>query len=404
MKRKILMAGAFMLITVSMTNHSFASEIFSKTDNMFAGEDPITLESEHPPLSEDTKKAIAVYKSNPCEQTKQGVLQALNEAYDIVVQTKKENLEKYTLDREERIDRWMHTILSGKLPPFMSLEGDGKEEERQAVEDAANQYFEDPSEEKKAQVLEAFERYYDAFLKEQEDHLAETEEMREERIADSLEYFISDQFQPHISQKNSAGLEDVLAEIICNYISMGAEILPVNPEARVTEREFNTAILEAQTAYLETSSKETEAVLRDAVTEAFQTAYDVRMEGWSNAEQKGDEAAEALLHKMTDASFLENQYIELTEQRNLYGRIDRIITFGSNTYGNWTPRMSTESNEFALLLEEYKAFPTAENEQALQEQFYDLYYDMLSLQKTHLDEVQLNLDLLADQMVQELQE
>ena len=44
------------------------------------------VESEHPPLSETTKKAIAAYKKNPTEENKQAVLNALNETYDWVIQ------------------------------------------------------------------------------------------------------------------------------------------------------------------------------------------------------------------------------------------------------------------------------------------------------------------------------
>ena len=46
-------------------------------------------ESEHPPLSEDTKKAIAIYKQNPNEANKQNLLNALNKSYDAVIGKKR---------------------------------------------------------------------------------------------------------------------------------------------------------------------------------------------------------------------------------------------------------------------------------------------------------------------------
>lgn len=89
-----------------------------------------------------------------------------------------------------------------------------------------------------------------SFLDEQRKHINETEDLREERINASLERFTSDIFElsPKSSQNSSKNLnkDEILAEVIANYINMGAEILPVNPWARVRERKFNASINEAQ--------------------------------------------------------------------------------------------------------------------------------------------------------------
>ena len=363
----------------------------------------ITFESEHPPLSEATKVAIAAYKKNPSEETKQAVLDALNEAYDWVVQNKKENLEEYTSTRSARINAWLNTVVKGGTPPFMTLDMNSKEAERQAVADAIDAYRDNPTSQNRASVKQALTAYYDAFLQEQEDHIIETEELREMRIATSLAYFTSDLFQPQANVTNTVAEEDVLAEIICSYISAGAAIVPVNPEARVREREINAAISSAQTAYLNNPTEENKIILQAEIASAYQTAYDVRVEGYATAEQKGSDGASALFTQMLDAEFRTSQYKELTAQLNMYGRIDRMVTFGSNTYGGgWTPRMKTESQELVALLTEYEASPTAENEQAVKDKFYEVYNSMLALQKTHLEETQSNLSTFTEETLQEL--
>lgn len=363
----------------------------------------INFESEHPPLSEATKIAIAAYKKNPSEETKQAILDALNEAYDWVVQNKKDNLEEYTSTRSARIYAWLNTVVTGGTPPFMTLDMDSKEAERQAVADAIDAYRENPSSQNKASVKQALTTYYDAFLQEQEDHIIETEELRETRIATSLAYFTSDLFKPQANVTNTVQEDDVLAEIICSYISMGAVIVPVNPEARVREREINAAISSAQAAYLNNPTEENKIMLQAEIASAYQTAYDVRVEEYSIAEQKGSDGANALFTKMLDAEFRTAQYQELTEQLNMYGRIDRMVTFGSNTYGgDWTPRLKTESQVLAALLTAYEASPTAENEQAVKDNFYAIYNSMLTLQKAHLEETQSNLSIFTEETLQKL--
>lgn len=363
----------------------------------------VTQESEHPPLSETTKEAIAAYKKNPTDENKQAVLDALNEAYDWVVQNKKNNLAEYTRVRTERVGAWLRTVMAGGMPPFMSLSTDNnKGNERQVVAEAAEAYRANPSSANRSLVKQALEAYYDAFLREQEVHIQETEELRETRIAASLEYFTSDRFQPQTGATNTVELEDTLAEIIVSYISVGAASIPVNPEARVRERAFNAAISSAQTVYLSNPTEENKAALREEISKAFQTAYDVRVEEFSVAENKGSDGASALFTSMLNADFRSEQFQELTEQRNLYGRIDRTIIFGSNTYRDWTPRMEEESQELAKLLSEYEASPTTVNQQAVQAKFYEIYDAMLLVQKAHLEDMQVKLNSFVEETLLEL--
>lgn len=396
MKKRILslLTALCLLLCAAPTSAFAAGKI---TGNLSRSEDA-TWESEHPPLSETTKKAIAAYKKNPTEENKQGILNALNETYDWVVQNKKNNLLEYTNTRTKRIDAWMRTILNGGMPPFMSLSSDNnKGGERQALADAVDTYRENSSTYNRALVRQALEAYYDVFLREQEEHINETEELRETRIAASLEYFTSDRFKPQVNITNTVKQEDALAEIICAYISVGAKVVPVNPEARVREREINAAISSAQTVYLNVPTEENKTKLQEEIANAFQTAYDVRLEEYAIAENKGSGGADALFTQMLDADFRSTKFQELTEQLNLYGRIDRMVTYGSNTYGDWTPRMETESQELAVLLNEYEAAPTSENELAVKDKFYEIYDNMLIVQKAHLEETQTKLSSFTEE-------
>ena len=60
-----------------------------------------------------------------------------------------------------------------------------------------------------------------------------------------------------------------------------------------------------------------------------------------------------LLEKIQDSAFLGEQLSELTQQRNLYGRIDRIVTFGSNTATEWNPRQKQDSMRLATALKKW---------------------------------------------------
>lgn len=390
MKKHLLLLLSACVIFCSTPISAIAAE---KAADMSVVSEGTTFESEHPPLSEDTKEAIGTYKRNPTEENKQAVLDALNKAYDFVIQNKKDNLEKYTQERTDKIGAWMNTVLKGGMPPFMSLSTDNnKGDEREAVADAVDAYRENSSSENRLLVKQALEAYYDAFLKEQEEHVVETEEVRESRIAASLEYFTSDLFKPQISTSTTVNQDDALAEIICAYISAGAEIVPVNPEARVREREINATISNAQMVYLNNPNDENLDQLKNEVRNAFQTAYDVRLEEYGVAEAKGVDGGNALFTKMMDADFRSEQFQNLTEQLNLYGRIDRMVTYGSNTYGDWTPRMQEESQELAILLNTYDVYPTEENKQAVEDKFFEIYDNMLIIQKEHLEDTQADLE------------
>ncbi len=363
----------------------------------------VTWESEHPPLSDNTKKAIADYKKNPTEENKQAILNALNETYDWVIENKKNNLEKYTQERENKISLWMRAVLNGNMPPFMSLSTDNnKGEEREAVGNAIAIYRANMCAETKQMVKDSLENYYDVFLQEQQEHIIDTENTRETRIQTALLYFTSDLFSPSKGVTTELASDDVLAEIICQYISAGAEIVPVNPEARVREREYNANITNAQIEYVNNPTQQNYNVLQQEVTKAFQSALDVRIEETDLAKEKGCDGALALIENIYDSEFVNSQYEELIQQRNLYGRIDRIVTFGSNTYGNWTPRMIEQSHELANLLSIYKLNASEENKSAVETKFYEIYNNMLELETTNLENTKLTLSSYIMDIMTEL--
>lgn len=361
-------------------------------------------ESEHPPLSDNTKLAIAAYKRKPSEVNRQALLSALEEAYDAVIEQKKVNLAADIENREETVKAWLRTALEGGEPPFLSISGDEKEAERAAVYEAIEAYGKSPSEADKAVLEAALTTYYDAFLYEQEVHVIETIELKEERLNDSLEYFTNEHFLAEITggRSEAVAIEDTLAEIIASYISTGAQIVPVNPQARVRERTFNASIKSAQLAYLDSPDEEKLQTLRAALEEAFTTAYEVRTEEIAAAEAKGTAGVAALFAKLLEEEFIEKQYQELTEQRNLYGRIDRMVTFGTNTHGEWTPRLGEESEELYALLERYQTAPSRSLRNELVTRFYGIYNQMLTLQQQHIEAMQYELDSFIDSTLEEL--
>lgn len=75
-------------------------------------------ESEHPPLSPHTKKAIAAYKQNPSEKNKANLLDALNQSYDKVIAQKQEKLAKREKERDKNINSWLKAIKAGKKSAF----------------------------------------------------------------------------------------------------------------------------------------------------------------------------------------------------------------------------------------------------------------------------------------------
>lgn len=358
-------------------------------------------ESEHPPLSEDTKKAIAQYKRTPSEANKQNLLNALNKSYDAVIVQKKEKLAQREKERDKNIDSWLNGVKRGKNPPFMNLQTDNnKGGERQIVAKAINAYNQNKSAQNERTLREALSAYYEAFLEEQRAHIKETEDLRSERIAMSFERFSSDRFA--ISPKGGANksanrlsVDEVLAEIIANYINVGAEMLPVNPESRVRERKFNAQINDAQKAYLQDKSAQNKAKLREAIAEAYNAALSARMQSVKSAQNKGIKGGAKLLEKMTDSAFLEEQFSELTAQRNLYGRIDRIISFGSNTTDEWTPRHKQDSLNLSTALKNGDKNVTTR-------EFNALYDKMLKAQDSHLQATKQRLDFLIDECLDSL--
>lgn len=351
-------------------------------------------ESEHPPLSDGTKAAIAAYKKNPTDENKEKLKEELIKTYDWVIENKQNNYAKYTAAKEESIENWMKLIRAGKLPPFMELKDD-KDEERQAVSDAIENYKTTKDE---TNVINALTAYYDKFLEEQYTHIQETIEAKDEKIEASLEYFTSDRFNPSLDQGNTYEIKDLLAEIICSYISVGAQILPVNPDARVRERTFNAAINNAQKDYLENKNEINKNILIDNVTSAFETALEVRIEEFEVAKNKGIDGGNNLLEKIQDNDILNSMYEDLTEQRNLYGRIDRIVTFGNNTASStWIPRLQTLSQElFTLISSDEK-----DNEE-IESKFKDIYEKMLKLHEEHLNKMKKELNTYINNVLYEL--
>lgn len=93
---------------------------------------------------------------------------------------------------------------------------------------------------------------------------------------------------------------------------------------------------------------------------------------------------------MTDSAFLEEQFSELTAQRNLYGRIDRIISLGSNTADEWTPRYKQDSLNLSTALK-------SGDKNATTREFNALYDKMLKAQDSHLQATKQRLDSLIDE-------
>lgn len=358
-------------------------------------------ESEHPPLSEDTKKAIAQYKRAPSEANKQNLLNALNKSYDAVIAQKKEKLAQREKERDKNIDSWLNGVKRGKNPPFMNLQTDNnKGNERQIIAKAISAYNQNKSAQNESALREALSAYYEAFLEEQRAHIKETEDLRSERIAMSFERFSSDRFalSPKGGANKSANrlsVDEVLAEIIANYINVGAEMLPVNPESRVRERKFNAQINDAQKAYLQDKSAQNKAKLREAIAEAYNAALMARVQSVKSAQSKGTKGGAKLLSKMMDSAFLEEQFSELTTQRNLYGRIDRIVSFGGNTADEWTPRQKQDSLNLSTALK-------SGDKNATTREFNALYDKMLKAQDSHLQATKQRLDLLIDECLDSL--
>lgn len=281
----------------------------------------------------------------------------------------------------------------------MNLETDNnKGNERQIVAKAISAYNQNKNTQNERTLKETLNAYYEAFLEEQRAHIKETGNLRQERIKASFERFASERFALSKGGKNGTenlNRDEILAEIIANYISIGAEIVPVNPESRVQECKFNALINDAQKAYLQDRSTQNLANLRNAVAEAYQSTLQARIQNVNNTKAKGVRGGAKLLEKIQDSAFLDEQFSELTQQRNLYGRIDRIVTFGSNTTTEWNPRQKQDSMRLATALKNG-------DKNAISYEFNALYSKMLDLQKSQLNSVQKQIDLLIDECLESL--
>ena len=360
-----------------------------------------STESEHPPLSADTKKAIAAYKHSPTEANKANLLNALNQSYDKVIAQKQEKLATREKERDKKINAWLKAVKSGKNPPFMNLQTPNKKgNERQVVANAISAYQQNANSQNEKALKEALNAYYDAFLNEQRAHIKETQDLREERIQASLERFTSESFDISVKKRGKfdkrvkAEPSEFLAEIIAAYFNAGAQIVPVNPDARVRERELNAQINTAQKAYLTDKSEANKANLRAQIQKAFETAYNARFAEFKKAENKGLKGAKALYDKMQDSEFIAAQFKELSEQRNLYGRIDRRVSF-ETSFGALSPRLKEQSNAL------YEALQQNDKVHS-QELFNALYEKMLALQKEHLNATQNKLESFVDEVLAEL--
>ena len=79
-----------------------------------------------------------------------------------------------------------------------------------------------------------------------------------------------------------------------------------------------------------------------------------------------------------------------------------MITYGSNTVGNWEPRMKAESQELARLLQEYERSPTKRGEQAVEVKLNAIYRKMLVVHKEHLKKAKSGLTTFIEKTLKEL--
>ena len=93
-----------------------------------------------------------------------------------------------------------------------------------------------------------------------------------------------------------------------------------------------------------------------------------------------------------DKEFIKAQFKELNEQRNLYGRIDRKVSF-ETSFGWVLPRLKDESKAL------YEALQRGE---LSQQAFSALYEKMLSVQDEHLRTTQNKLEGFVDEVLAEL--
>lgn len=351
-------------------------------------------ESEHPPLSETTKQAIAHYKRNPNDQTKAALRDALTQSYDKVIARKEQNLKTHEAQRQEHIAQWLRLASAGKSPPFLQREGNAKN--TKAVQNALSAYQSSHSARDKATLQEALNGYYDAFLDEQRAHITETKNLKQERIDKALAHFSDPHFKPsHSAREASINEEEALIDIIRMYILRGAEFVPVDPAARVREREFNARIESAKQSYEAAPTNANKQKLTNEVKAALQAALNARIQAVKKAEQRGIEGAQKLYMKLKDEDFLRAQIKELGAARNLYGRIDRLVSLGAQDY---TPSNAQDSKALFAILRH----PHSKAES--QAPFDECYRALLTQTASELKARERELDSLARRIVQGLVE
>ena len=369
-------------------------------------------ESEHPPLSQDTKEAIARYQHHPTPENKEAILQALTKAYDNVIAQKQEKLAQRIKDRDKAISQYLSQIKRGQTPPFLNHSDSTKSTERANVAAAIKAYKSDRGA-NEAALKSALEAYYDAFLDEQRAHIDETIALKDSRLSESLERFSKgfrgsdskmrdskrrDFKTRHASDFVEVGNDEILFDIMRVFVSSGAEFAPINPENRVQERGHNARINAAIKKYETSRSVEDKNTIKNEIYNALQNALKVRSDGLKRAEQKGVKPAKKLLEKMRDNNFLSQQKEDLITQRNLYGRIDRIITFGSLEYK--AVRAEDSKKLFAKLMVDNGADSKLDSNAVAS--FEMLYKDSIIYQKQHLESISKNLDSIAQSLADDM--
>ena len=362
----------------------------------------VANESEHPPLLDNTKEAIAKYKRDSSESNKKALYDAMDKNYDAVVRQKQEKLQDRIVNRDKNIQRWLKSVESGKNPPFLNLQtANNKGNERREVSQAIDVYRKNPNSQSQKRLKRSLENYYDAFLQEQKEHIEDTIESKKDRLQASMQRFTSERFQPSLSRTNHKK-EEMLAEMIFAFISSGASNAPVNPESRVRERTFNQAINQAQKNYLENPTTKNQEALKSEVAKAYNSAYEVCLKSSLQAKRRGLDGADELFGLILDEKFRGDVVEELTRQRNLYGRIDRAIRLGSSDLTNFKPRFAVESKELLGQIDEYEKSPNSKNLNLLKVKFNALYEKAMLEQESHMVAINSNLNALIEKSMQEL--
>ena len=351
-------------------------------------------ESEHPPLSPETKQAIAKYKQNPTDQNKELLKAALNKSYDKVIATKEQKLQEHTAQKQKHINQWLNLAKQGKIPPFLQKDGANNKDTSKARQ-ALNAYQKSKDSKHFSALRAAFEEYYEAFLREQKAHIEETRRLKDERIKSSLERFSSKHFNPKPKATKQVANDEILLDVMRVFVCGGAEFVPINPEARVREREFNARIFAAQKEYENSPSAANKEKLKNEIKNALNAAKEARYSALKKAKQRFREhgADFKLFTKLADNEFLTQQREELMAQRNFYGRLDRLVSFEAETYNEgYTPSMAKHSKELYAQL----------GSQLSKTKYKEYYGEVLEAAFRRIDEVEKNLWQIADMLTNEM--